>query len=363
MAKVGSWETDLSNLKVTWSAEIYHIFEIKPEEFTENHPGFLEFVHQDDREKVNAAFIESLEKQTISAIEHRIITPAGKIKIVEERWQIYRDEKGLPIKAMGTCQDITERKMADKHIKESEHRFRTLFEQNLAGIYRSTKDGIILNCNNAFAKMLKYDSTEELINTHASGLYFSTEDRNNFIKNVIEQEKLYNYESVLKCKDGSPLYFLENISLGKDDVTGQEYFDGILIDITEKTQAVQNVLLREQRFRALVQNGSDLIDIIDNEGKYVHAGGSIEKVTGYQPASLSDKTPFSFIHPDDLERIKKDLSDILMLTNLQVAPYRYRHADGEWRWMESTLRNCMDDKAVNGIIVNSRDVTEKKGRR
>jgi len=135
---------------------------------------------------------------------------------------------------IGVSSDITERRQAEILIMESEAKYRTLFEQNMAGVYQSDANGVILNCNNAFARMLKYNSPAEVLTINASELYFSATERNDFISKVTAQKSIYNYESVLKCKDGSPLYFIENISLWKDEKTGEEVFNGVMIDITEK---------------------------------------------------------------------------------------------------------------------------------
>ena len=118
VAKVGSWETDLSTLKVIWSEETFRIFEIDPAKFQISHPAFLEYVHPDDRAKVDAAFVSSLTDHSINTIEHRILTAGGDTKIVEERWQIFRNNEGQPVRAAGTCQDITERKKSEAALKK-----------------------------------------------------------------------------------------------------------------------------------------------------------------------------------------------------------------------------------------------------
>ena len=113
VTKVGSWETDLATLQVAWSTEVYRIFDIDPDSFQASHPAFLAFVHPEDRARVDAALFESFDRRTLNAIEHRIVTPGGLVKFVEERWRIYRDEQGRPVRARGTCQDISERKRTD----------------------------------------------------------------------------------------------------------------------------------------------------------------------------------------------------------------------------------------------------------
>ncbi len=119
VTKVGSWETDLLNLKVIWSKETYRIFGVDADIFHASHQGFLEFVHPEDRARVDEAFVGSLDKPGTNTIEHRILTPEGLLKFVEERWKIINDDQGLPVRALGTCQDVTERKKVETELQYS----------------------------------------------------------------------------------------------------------------------------------------------------------------------------------------------------------------------------------------------------
>jgi PAS domain S-box-containing protein len=120
VGKVGCWEMDLATMAVIWSEETYRIFETAPAGFQPTHDAFLQIVHPEDRKKVDAAFLESLAHSSPCSIEHRVLLPGGKIKFVEERWQAFADDSGKPDKAIGTCQDITERKLAEALLRRSE---------------------------------------------------------------------------------------------------------------------------------------------------------------------------------------------------------------------------------------------------
>jgi diguanylate cyclase (GGDEF)-like protein/PAS domain S-box-containing protein len=109
VAKVGSWETDLATFAVIWSSEVHRIYETDAASFCPTHASFLGFIHRDDRQKVEAAFRDSLHQSAAAAIEHRIVMPDGRVKIVEEHWQVFHDAEGQPLRALGTSQDITER--------------------------------------------------------------------------------------------------------------------------------------------------------------------------------------------------------------------------------------------------------------
>ncbi|MCU0791859.1 MAG: response regulator [Opitutaceae bacterium] len=111
VAKVGSWETDLATLNVTWSEETHRIFETDPAVFRPTHAAFLQIVHPEDRPRVDQALTRSLENgEGPHMVEHRLRFPDGRVKFIEERWQIIQGPDGKPREATGTCQDVTERK-------------------------------------------------------------------------------------------------------------------------------------------------------------------------------------------------------------------------------------------------------------
>jgi signal transduction histidine kinase/ActR/RegA family two-component response regulator len=120
VAKVGSWETIVATLEVSWSEETHRIFETDPATFRPSHPAFLARVHPDDRTAVDRAFVESLSRQEPQAIEHRLQMPDGRVKFVEERWQVFHDAAGSPVRALGTCGDITERRKLEQQFLRSQ---------------------------------------------------------------------------------------------------------------------------------------------------------------------------------------------------------------------------------------------------
>ena len=142
VARMGSWETDLATLDVSWSEETHRIFGTDPAGFHPTHQGFLALVHPDDRERVNRAFVESAAGDGPFVIDHRIRRPDGEERVVGERWQVFRDPAGRPIRAVGTCQDITERRRqeaerqaAAEALRRSEERFQLAVRGSTAAIW------------------------------------------------------------------------------------------------------------------------------------------------------------------------------------------------------------------------------------
>lgn len=135
---------------------------------------------------------------------------------------------------------------------------------------------------------------------------------------------------------------------------------GSMQDITERKLAELKLLDSEKRFRSLVQNGSDMIKILDSKGIFTFSSPSVEKVLGYRQEEIVGRSTFDFIHPDDLQEILHRF-EIIKKTDYHEIPYfRFKNQKGEWRWLETKLTNLLADPAVQGIVSNSRDVTEKK---
>ena len=107
IAQAGSWELDLRTNELLWSDEIYVIFEIDPERFGASYEAFLQAVHPEDRDKVNAAYLNSLADRTAYEITHRLLMADGRIKYVNERGQTQYDRDGQPLISTGTVQDIS----------------------------------------------------------------------------------------------------------------------------------------------------------------------------------------------------------------------------------------------------------------
>lgn len=189
IAKIGSWEADFSTENVIWSDETYRVFGVDRKEKQLSYIDFLGYVHPDDKEKVNLAFTDSWAHDKANTLEHRIITPAGIIKNIEDRWRIYSD--GASVKAAGTVQDITERKNAETErsqiIKDLIHRNQDLeqFSYIISHNLRAPVANIIgiTNILNDFD--LEPDEKNRLIgNIHDSVLRLDhiIQDLNNILK-------------------------------------------------------------------------------------------------------------------------------------------------------------------------------------
>jgi PAS domain S-box-containing protein len=151
IAHLGNWELDLSRNVLTWSEEIYHIFEMDPAAFGASYEAFLAAIHPEDRERVDQAYRESLATRRPYDIVHRLLMPDGRIKHVHERCETRFDAEGRFLRSVGTVQDITEQEQAEQERRRLEvevNHFQRLDSLgNLAG-------GVAHDMNNILAVIL-----------------------------------------------------------------------------------------------------------------------------------------------------------------------------------------------------------------
>jgi PAS domain S-box-containing protein len=117
----------------------------------------------------------------------------------------------------------------------------------------------------------------------------------------------------------------------------------------------------EERFRALIQNSSDVISILDGQGRFICNTPSIEKVSGYPTEDLIGKSIFNFIHSEDLSWVRGYFLEVVQGTNPVIpAEFRFLKKDGSWILVESLGSNLLNYPGINGLVITSRDVTERK---
>lgn len=130
-----------------------------------------------------------------------------------------------------------------------------------------------------------------------------------------------------------------------------------------EAEVQEKLTASEARFRSLVQNGTDLIAIIDALGTYKYVSPTSLNVLGIPPEDFLGKNAFNFIYEEDAKRVRQSLGQILKKNSISLAPYRFQDANKNWRWIKTDLTNYLTDPAIKGIVANSRDVTAEVEKR
>ncbi len=155
--------------------------------------------------------------------------------------------------------------------------FQALFESNLAGVYVSTLDGTLLNCNSAFLKMYGFDSKEEAQNTSTVSMYIEPSEREAFLTALSESGQLLDYECRQRKKDGTLFWILERVSMVTDD-SGRRVIRGTAIDITERKQTEIALKQSEERFATIFRENPIPCGIVSPDGIFMNVNEAMLQV-------------------------------------------------------------------------------------
>jgi PAS domain S-box-containing protein len=273
---------------------------------------------------------------------------------------VMRDPDGRPLGILGVTRDISERKRMEEALRESEHKYAAVAEQAADGIV-IVQDGVIKYANNGHAQITGY-SVEELVGTP----FLDTIDPS------ARDQVVQRYDGRMT---GTPIsVVLETMMLCKDGTVkeaearsttiehqGRPAVLSVVRDITERKQAEEELQRKEELFRSLIENSSDAIVILNADGTVRYQSPSYIRVLGYLSEDEVGRSMFDNIHPDDMAKVSEDFARLLQdpsyTSHFEV---RVRVKDGSWRTIEGTSRNLLHHPAVEGIVVNFRDVTERK---
>ena len=134
-----------------------------------------------------------------------------------------------------------------------------------------------------------------------------------------------------------------------------------IVNSAEHHAAEREVDQTRTRFSKLLEHSADYIFIIDGDGRLTYVTPSVERVLGYDPEEIIGEDAFAFLHPEGVDRVRSNLTDVLGSPDTETTvELRARHEDGSWRWVEIRARNLLDDPSIEGIVGNVRDVTAWK---
>ncbi|PST84687.1 hypothetical protein C7T94_00710 [Pedobacter yulinensis] len=214
-----------------------------------------------------------------------------------------------------------------------------------------------LDVNNAATRNYGY-SREEFLNMTINDI--RPQDDAPAIENLVRENARSGrfYQNIFRHlkKDGSLIYV--NIESNLIDFEGRKARIVLASDITEKIRTEHELELSEQRFRALVQEGSDLIAILDSELRYTYVSPTSVRILGIPAEEITGHHVFDFIHDDDRARLLAEADRLRRMQHITFSPFRFRDSEGGWRWLETRATNLSSKQAVGGIVCNSKDITD-----
>jgi PAS domain S-box-containing protein len=319
---------------------------------------WLRMLHPDDRERVLAEELRTDETGEPYRIEYRLIARDGRVVWVHDEATLVRDEEGNALYWLGVQYDITELKRTEEELRQSEKRFKMLSQEVVEGIILS-ENGRIIDANRSVTEMFGY-RLEELIGKDAIDL--TSPEYREMVRQRISDEDTRHYESMGLKKDGT--IFPVEIRPRHLPYSGRRIRVTSVIDLTERKQAEEALIMSEERYRTLVEQlpAVTYMQEIEN-GTLAYISPQIEGVLGYSPdeylanPDLRSQT----IHPEDRGWVLQEDIRTDETGEPYSVEYRRTTRDGRVVWVreEAVLVRDSEGRPLfwQGILM---DVTERK---
>jgi PAS domain S-box-containing protein len=259
-------------------------------------------IHPDDIGRVDENIDKELYKNKTKRINSSFrFKPKGAKEYIwiDETVHAKHDENGALTETTTVIRDITQEKIIEKHLKQNEERYRQLFTKNMAGVF-ITENGVIVECNNAFAKIYGYKTRMDLMGKKAQELYFIEADREKYIADLTKKGFLSNYRLKHKDKDGNEKWILTNVTLNETKEKNKQSYrriEGTLIDITEQVNNEKRLIESEEKYKNLIENSPYGV-IIHADGKILFSNSKASQIIGVKDINK--------------HKIKNDLEDYLL---------------------------------------------------
>ena len=305
---------------------------------------------------------------TIPPLELEMVRKDGSTLWVASKLSLLYDSSGQPTEMMGVLHDITERKKSEDALRESEAQYHLLADHmkdqvwlmdlNLKTTYISPSVEKMRGYTLEEIAQLPLDKHLTATSLQSAMEFFSIEMPRaqadpTYLSRPLELE-FYR-------KDGSTLWVENAFSLIRDQNGKPWYILGVGRDITERKKAEEKLQRREQRFQALTEHSSDVILIVSAEGTIRYISPSVELVLGISPVEAIGTSVLEYIQQETIRLVADDFARLLQNPGASMqTEICGRHKDGTWRTLEGTATNLLHDPAVEGIVINYRDITERK---
>lgn len=297
---------------------------------------------------VLAKYKEAIESKNAVSWEETSIYPTGKKTGVVSVNPIF-DEKSNCIELIGSVYDITERVQANERLGK-------IMNSSLDVICTVNKEGKFVTVSAAAERIWGYEPAEVIGKSYIDFVHEEDRDLTNKIAElIIEGLETSNFENRYLKKDGTLVPIIWSARWDKE----AELMFCTAKDGTDRLKSEKQLQESEQRFKSLVQEGSDMIGILDLEGNYLYVSPTSMAVLGMSPEDFIGQNAFNFIHPEDAETVFANFGKVGIEKRVVLKPFRFKHKDGTWRWIETVATDLLDEPAIRGIVTNSRDVTDK----
>ncbi|MAT16409.1 MAG: hypothetical protein CMJ46_14195 [Planctomyces sp.] len=351
----------------------------RPEEYAANRRLWIDLVYEDDTPIVERQIGDVLSGRHAPAIEYRIRRRDGQLRWLQKMIIPYYDADGQTIAYDALLRDITEPKLAQESLRQSEENYRLLFDDDLTADYVATPEGEILLCNRAFVDMFGYASREQVIGSSLRGLYSDPYSWTTLVERLCEVGTLDRFERITRHNDGRILHVVETVIGTFDEHGALVRLKGYVFDDTHShietaklrrrtidleeavQQRTREIHAERSHLEAILDSARDAIITIDNCGTIQTVNRAAERLFGYvrarmigQNVSILMPSPYREEHNAYIQRyLETGEKRILNSIRELVA----RRKDGSTFPVEVSITEVDHLQVFTGII---HDISERK---
>ncbi|MGO9458509.1 MAG: PAS domain S-box protein [Rhodomicrobium sp.] len=363
--KFGVYDRDLRTGRTEWNRTLYDLWGVphgEPITFSTFEAG----VHPEDLATVKTAIEGSLDPGGTRHFEceYRIVSRAdGAVRWVFSDGDVTFDGE-TPCRRVGIVQDITGRKRIEESLRQSEERFRGIYDHAGTGIAITSLKGQFQSCNPAYSGMLGYTEEEFHALKFPDIVHPEDLDANLEGGRRVRAQEIPCFEIVTRyvAKGGKTVWVHKRVSLLRDAAGEPTGYIALVTDMTERKQSEAALRESEERFRATFENAAVGIAQVAPDGSWLRVNSRLCQITGYPAEELLTKTFQDITHPDDLEA---DLAQARRMLTGEIDSYgmekRYLCKDGSIVWVRLTV-GCMRkaDRAVDYFIAVIEEISDQK---
>ena len=325
--------------------------------------NIFEFVHPDDKNYLIKLFSKGIrEKSALNEeVEFRAQHKDGHYIWLSSSIKNYYDDEGNMTGFISLLRDVSEKKIAEQKLKETEEKFRNIAEQSLMGI-SIIQDDLIKYANPRMAEINGY-SLEEMLNWQPKEFYktIATESLD-FAAEQVKKKQLglpgtIPHNTVQLIKKSGKKIWIESFSK-TIDFNGRPAILATNFDINDKIKAEQKLKESEEKYRLITENSNDLISVLDDRLQYKFVNRAYE-LLGYSTEEIYNSQATDFIHPDDIKRAVKAFRKGLV-KGTGSEELRVKHKDGRFSWFEVKGKTFTNLNGETNALLISRDITERK---
>ncbi len=263
--KIGVWDWHIPSGEVLWDPETERLYGFSPGVFSGRFEDWMRTRHPDDRQQAEQAMWEAVKTGQDYQAEFRILRPDGGIRWIAARGTVLHDEDGEPVRMVGACADITERKLAERELRESEAQLQEFLDNSTALIYLKDLEGRYLRTNRRLAEVFGFEAGRAVGKTDYD--LFRREIADRYKANdrqVIEAGQPLHFEETALQADGVHTYI--SVKFPLRDRAGRIYaVGGISTDITDRKRAEDEIRRFNEELERRVEERTKELQIINQE--------------------------------------------------------------------------------------------------